>query len=266
MRWRRLAASVWPTDTDSTKPTTLISSAGTASCCHSARSHSGRVNGGRPCGMWPTIFTPCACQPKAQARPVVTAMAATGPALVSMSAVRAARPRRTSSGLSPLRTQNRKAVAHTPTSQRRQMGVRQLPGQGQQQVHQGVAVGLHAQQRLQLAGGDQQCRRGDEARDHRMAEEVGQEAQPQQPHGQQHGARQEGQRDGGGPVGRRAGAAHAGRWPPPSSARPRPPAPPPARGWCRTPHTAAAAPRWRTAPPRPAGRPAAHRPGSAGSA
>jgi hypothetical protein len=31
MRCRRLAASVWPTETDSTKPTTLMSSAGRAS-------------------------------------------------------------------------------------------------------------------------------------------------------------------------------------------------------------------------------------------
>ena len=116
MRWRRLAASVCPTDTDSTKPTTLSSKAGTASCCHSARSHSGSVNGGRPCGMWPTTFTPWACQSKAQAMPVVTAMAATGPALVSMSATRGARPSRTSSGFKPLRTQNRKAVVPTPST------------------------------------------------------------------------------------------------------------------------------------------------------
>ena len=81
--------------------------------------------------------------------------------------------------------EGRGAHAH---QQRRHMGVRQLPAQGQQQVHQGVPVSPHAQQRLQLAGGDQQCRRGDEARDHRMAEEVGQEAQPQQAHGQQHRA------------------------------------------------------------------------------
>ena len=58
MRWRRLAASVCPTDTDSTKPTTLMSSAGTSSACHRPRSHRGSVNGGKPWGTAPTIFTP----------------------------------------------------------------------------------------------------------------------------------------------------------------------------------------------------------------
>ena len=47
-RDRRLAARVWPTDTDSTKPTTLMSSAGTASSCQSARSKDGKLKGGRP--------------------------------------------------------------------------------------------------------------------------------------------------------------------------------------------------------------------------
>ncbi len=61
MRWRRLAASVCPTDTDSTNPTTLMRSAGTSSDCHSAMSNSGKVSGGRPCGTVPTIFTPWLC-------------------------------------------------------------------------------------------------------------------------------------------------------------------------------------------------------------
>ena len=39
MRWRRLAASVWATETDSTKPMTEISSAGTASAGHSRESN-----------------------------------------------------------------------------------------------------------------------------------------------------------------------------------------------------------------------------------
>ena len=116
MRWRRLAARVWPTDTDSTKPTTLISSAGTASARHSSRSHSGRVSGGRPWGTLPTTFRPCAGQSSAQARVADTAMAATGPALASASAVRARRPRRSKLGLSPLRVQNKKPVAAAPTA------------------------------------------------------------------------------------------------------------------------------------------------------
>src|SRR5690625_6623885 len=58
MRWRRLAARVWPTDTDSTKPTMLISSAATKSWLQSPLSKPGRVRGGRPAGTLPTTATP----------------------------------------------------------------------------------------------------------------------------------------------------------------------------------------------------------------
>jgi hypothetical protein len=34
MRWRRFAASVWPTDTDSTKPINEISAAGSSKLRH----------------------------------------------------------------------------------------------------------------------------------------------------------------------------------------------------------------------------------------
>ena len=44
IRWRRLAASVWATDTLSTKPITESSRAGTASFCHRPGSNSGTLN------------------------------------------------------------------------------------------------------------------------------------------------------------------------------------------------------------------------------
>ena len=115
IRCRRLAASVWPTDTDSTKPTTLMSRAGTNSDCHRPMSRLGRLNGGRPCGTSPTILRPLACQSKAQVAMVVSAMAATGPVLATISAGASFIPSRFSNGLRPLRTQNKNAVVNTPT-------------------------------------------------------------------------------------------------------------------------------------------------------
>ena len=116
MRWRRRAARVWPTDTDSTKPTTLISSAGRASACHSARSHSGAVSGGRPCGTVPTILTPCCAHCNCQVSAADIAMPTTGAAFAAKSAPRAGKPRRTSSGLRPRRAQNRKATIVRPSA------------------------------------------------------------------------------------------------------------------------------------------------------
>ena len=51
MRWRRLAAKVCATETDSTKPMTEISTADPASCRHRSRSKRGSVSGGFD-GMW----------------------------------------------------------------------------------------------------------------------------------------------------------------------------------------------------------------------
>lgn len=116
MRWRRLAAKVWPTDTDSTNPTTLIKSAGTHSSCHKAQSQTGVVRGGKPWGTVPTSFTPCACQSSHQASRVVTAIAATGPVLAVMSAILGERPTRINKGFNPFRTQNKNAVAAMPTT------------------------------------------------------------------------------------------------------------------------------------------------------
>ena len=101
MRWRRFAANVCPTETDSIKPTMLIKSAGTASSRHSPRSHSGIVSGGKPCGIVPTIFTPADCQLNTQVSAVVAAIAATGPAFAITSAAFAEKPKRIITGLKP---------------------------------------------------------------------------------------------------------------------------------------------------------------------
>jgi hypothetical protein len=72
------------------------------------------VKGGSPCGTLPTMATPRSWSPSPQTASVVTATAATGPALARMSASRGFRPARIRSGFSPFRTQNRKAIAAAP--------------------------------------------------------------------------------------------------------------------------------------------------------
>ena len=114
IRWRRLAASVCATETLSTKPMTEISSAGTHSCAIRSRSVEGKAKGGRPCGIAPTRFTPRSPRSNAIAARMVTATAATGPALATISAAWSFRPIRISRGFRPLRTQNRNSVAGTP--------------------------------------------------------------------------------------------------------------------------------------------------------
>ena len=63
-----------------------------------------------------------------------------------------------------------------------------------------MALNLDAQDHLELAGGNQQSRSRDEARDHRMTQKTRQETQAQQTHDQEHGTRQEGQGDRHRPV------------------------------------------------------------------
>ena len=89
-------------------------SAGTASSAIRSRLAEGKVKGGRDCGTAPTIFTPAPSSPKRPTTSVVAATAAAGPALAAISARRGWRPARISAGFSPLRTQNRNAVAMTP--------------------------------------------------------------------------------------------------------------------------------------------------------
>ena len=114
MRWRRLAANVCPTETDSTKPTTLINSAGMASAFHNGMSHCGQVKGGKPAGTLPTILTPARCHSKCQVTNAVTAMPATGPALANTSAKRTGKPKDSNKGLSPRLAQNKNATVLNP--------------------------------------------------------------------------------------------------------------------------------------------------------
>ena len=93
-----------------------MSSAGIKSSCQSAKSHSGAVMGGKPCGTLPTSFIPWPCQSSDQAKMVVKAIATTGPALASTSASVGFKPVEISNGFKPLRTQNKNAVAAMPTS------------------------------------------------------------------------------------------------------------------------------------------------------
>ena len=71
-----------------------------------------------------------------------------------------------------------------PHRQREPVGIRRLHNQGVDQLDEVVALGLHAHQGLELAGRDQQARGRNETGDHRMAQKIGQKAQPQQPHEQ----------------------------------------------------------------------------------
>jgi hypothetical protein len=73
-----------------------------------------------------------------------------------------------------------------------------------------MAMRLDAEDVLELADGDQDARRGDEARDHRVAEEIGEKAQLQQAHRQKDAARQDRQRERGHGV---AGGALLGHLP-----------------------------------------------------
>ena len=116
MRWRRLAASVWATETLSTKPMIEISSAGRASDDSIPRSVAGRVSGGSPPGTVPTIFTPASSSEKSAVIAIETATAATGAARVAIIAALAGTPAFLSSGESPLRAQKRKATEAAPIS------------------------------------------------------------------------------------------------------------------------------------------------------
>ena len=115
-RWRRLAARVWATDTDSTKPIRLISNAGSASWPHTAASNAGKDSPGRPPGMAPTTATPRLCRSPAATATVVPITASTGPALASRSASMGGSGVRASSRFSGPRAHSKKSRAAPPTS------------------------------------------------------------------------------------------------------------------------------------------------------
>jgi hypothetical protein len=78
--------------------------------------------------------------------------------------------------------------------ERRRVGVAEVGVQARQHLRQGVATARDAEDVPRLGERDQQGRGGDEARDHRVAEEVGEEAEPQHSHGDEHQAGEEGER------------------------------------------------------------------------
>ena len=73
-----------------------------------------------------------------------------------------------------------------PHTQREPVGVGRLQYQGMDQLDDVVALGLHAHQGFELAGRDQQARSGNKTGDYRMAQKIGQKAQAQDAHQQQH--------------------------------------------------------------------------------
>ena len=84
----RFAARVCATDTLSTKPMMEMSSAGTHNCPIKPRSVDGRANGGRPCGIAPTRFTPRSSRSRPTAAKIV-AITADAKAATKAAAARA---------------------------------------------------------------------------------------------------------------------------------------------------------------------------------
>ena len=79
----------------------------------------------------------------------------------------------------------------------------QVVPQLRQQLQQVLAMQRHTQQMFELAGRDQQTRRRDKARDHRVAQKIGQKAQPRRAHHQHEGPAEQRQHQS------RLGVSHA---------------------------------------------------------
>jgi hypothetical protein len=230
MRWRFLAASVWATETDSTKPMIEIRTAGPIS---SPTDRARRT-------AWSAAAGPaarrrqsdaCGFTEKAQAMKVVTTTAPPARPWQHVGQLAASCPVDSSSGFSPLRTQNRKAVALTPIK-RDPVDLAQMLEQRLQ--HSSAGCGRRRKRREHVRSwlGDDHARGGDEAGDHRMARGNWRESPAGRPRAGSGSARQEGQRDAassssGDPARRCCRSRRR------SSARPPPRAPRPAPGWCR---------------------------------
>ena len=117
-----------------------------------------------------------------------------------MSASRGARPEPDQQRLQPLADPEEEADRDDPDQERPGVRRGQVVGQRLDDLDQVVAAGGDAQDVLELARGDEDARRGDEPRDHRMAEEIGDEAEPEQAEADEEQAGEEGERDGGGGV------------------------------------------------------------------
>ena len=76
-------------------------------------------------------------------------------------------------------------------------------------IQQVVAIGLDTEQVLELAGGNDNARGGNKPGYHRMAQEIGQEAQPQHPHQGEHQARHHRQQNSSGQI---LSSARLGQW------------------------------------------------------
>jgi hypothetical protein len=197
MRWRFLAASVCATETDSTKPMIEISTRDRRAGPEVGEK-AGMVSGGRPLRHLAHDGHALRSRPSPQTSKVVTTTAPP------------ARPWRdvgqpwVHAGDEQERLQ---PLAHPEQERRGARGPMASvigltrPGARTATVEdlgQVVARRLDAQDMLELAEGDQDARGGDEAGDHRVAEEIGEKAQPEDPMSRiRKHARQEGQRERG---------------------------------------------------------------------
>jgi hypothetical protein len=144
------------------------------------RERPGMVSGGRLCGTSPTMATPRSARPRPRPRAVVTTTAATGPALARCRPALGPRPR-DQERLQPLAHPEQEPGRRDADDQRDPVDVAQMRVQRAQDLGQRVAMRLDPRMCLSWLVGDQDARRGDEARDHRVAEEIGEKAQPQHP-------------------------------------------------------------------------------------
>ena len=181
-----------------------ISSAGTRSFVQSATSNGGSESRGRPLGTSPTILTPCAVQPEAPDGQGGHDEGDGGADLRERARGALGEPRAEQQGLE---------AAARPEEERQRpeadrggdgIDVAEVGHQRPDDLDEGLALRVDAEHGRELAGRDLEAGGGDEARDDRVAEEVREEPQPQQPHGEEHQPRDQGERDGRAEVLRRA--------------------------------------------------------------
>ena len=132
---------------------------------------------------------------------MVTATAATGPALERASASLGGVPAARSATFQPAFADPEQEGGGRAADQQGQglISVRCDNKRGDE-GEEGVAFGLHAKDGFQLAGGDQDARGGDEACDNGVRQEIGDKAQSEQAHDQKDQAGQQRQRQRGGGV------------------------------------------------------------------
>jgi hypothetical protein len=185
MRWRLRAASVCATEIDSTKPMIEISTAGPIKAApdeigEKAR-HGQRRQALRHLAHDVHALSLSPSSPGGEGGDDDRGHRSR-PWLSDVGKFSVSRPSISKSGFSPLRTQNRKAVALTPITS--VIGLTSPMCSFSEPICSGrLAPGRMPRMCLQLADGDQDSRRGDEAGDDRMRQEIGEKAQPE--HAQQ---------------------------------------------------------------------------------